>query len=196
MPQLKEKVEDYYRIANYMVCYKLACGDEVRFRFEKNAFPHLVGIHKLIDIPLIQRYNDSRDKMVNAKYLLSKIKQGKLLEADLRSSKYFADIEDRYSRLTAMNLLSMTYTDVVVDFDVNLLRASKLVNTKYILFEKEAGAYRQLCIKHNNQEKMHYVESFFYEKSDDYIKGQRVDKILSMKVIAPDGSIYLEDSFT
>lgn len=84
MSALKEKVEDYYRIANYMVWYKLACGQEVSFRFEKAAFPHLVGIHKLIDIPLIRRYNDCQEKMVSAKYLLAKIRQGKLSETDLR----------------------------------------------------------------------------------------------------------------
>jgi len=195
MPGLKKKMEDYFKIAKYSMQYELASGAHLGFTFEKTAFPHLTGIHKLMDLPLIQKYNDPKNLMVNAKYLLTKIRQGKLTEADIRASKHFAAIEDRYERLTSENLLSMTYTDVVIDFDVTLLKASKLVNTKYILFEKEQNAYRQLCIKQNNMDRLYYVETFFYEQSDDYIRGQLRDKVIGMKVIAPDGSIYLEDSF-
>lgn len=195
MPGLKEKLEDYFNIVNYSMQYELASGTLLGFTFEKTAFPHLSGIHKLIDIPLIQKYNDPREIMVSAKYLLAKIRQGKLTEADIRTSKYFADIKERYERLTAENLLSMTYTDVVIDFDVTKLKASKLVNTKYILFEKEQDAYRQLCIKQNSMNHLYYVETFFYEKSDDYIRGQLKDKVKKMKVFAPDGNVYLEDAF-
>lgn len=195
MPGLKKKMEDYFKIAKYSMQYELANGVQLKFTFEKTAFPHLTGIHKLIDIPMIQKYNDSQNLMVNAKYLLTKIRQGKLTEADIRASKHFSTIEDRYERITAENLLSMTYTDVVIDFDVTLLNASKLVNTKYILFEKEKKAYRQLCIKQNKIDQLYYVETFFYEQSDDYIRGQSRDKVVHMKIIAPDGSIFLEDSF-
>lgn len=195
MPGLKEKLEDYFNIVNYSMQYELASGTLLGFTFEKTAFPHLSGIHKLIDIPLIQKYNDPRETMVSAKYLMAKIRQGKLTEADIRASKYFADIKERYERLTAENLLSMTYTDVVIDFDVTKLKASKLVNTKYILFEKEQDAYRQLCIKQNSMNHLYYVETFFYEKSDDYIRGQLKDKVKKMKVFAPDGNVYLEDAF-
>lgn len=195
MPGLKEKLEDYFNIVNYSMQYELASGTLLGFTFEKTAFPHLSGIHKLIDIPLIQKYNDPRETMVSAKYLLTKIRQGKLTEADIYASKYFSDIKERYERLTAENLLSMTYTDVIVDFDVTKLKASKLVNTKYILYEKEQDAYRQLCIKQNSINHLYYVETFFYEKSDDYIRGQLKDKVKKMKVFTPDGCVYLEDAF-
>lgn len=195
MPGLKEKLEDYFNIVNYSMQYELASGTLLGFTFEKTAFPHLSGIHKLIDIPLIQKYNNPRETMVSAKYLLAKIRQGKLTEADIYASKYFSDIKERYERLTAENLLSMTYTDVIVDFDVTKLKASKLVNTKYILYEKEQDAYRQLCIKQNSMNHLYYVETFFYEKSDDYIRGQLKDKVKKMKVFAPGGNVYLEDAF-
>lgn len=195
MPGLKRKMEDYFKIVKYSLQYELASGILLGFTFEKTAFPHLAGIHKLTDIPLIRKYNDPNEKMVSAKYLLSKIKQGKLTEADIRASKHFSDIEERYERLTSDNLLSMTYTDVIIDFDVTLLKASKLIDTKYILFEKEENAYRQLCIKQNDFDKRYYVETFFYEKSDDYIRGQLQDRVKKMRILAPDGSVCVEDAF-
>lgn len=195
MPGLKDKMEDYQKVVNYSMNYILDDDVEVSFTFEKNAFPHLVGLHKLVDLPLIQKFNDPREKMVNAKYIMSKIRQGKLTEADIKQSVYFEEINERYERLTAENIFTLTYTDVVVDFNVKLLKKSKLVNTKYILFEKEDNAYRQLCIKQNNINNLYYVETFFYEKSDDYIRGQMHQKVKCIKVIAPDGTIYLEDNF-
>lgn len=195
MPGLKEKMEDYQKVVNYSMNYILDDDVEVSFTFEKNAFPHLVGLHKLVDIPIIQKFNDSKEKMVNAKYIIAKIRQGKLTETDIKQSIYFKDIKERYERFNSENIFTLTYTDVIVDFDVKLLKRSKLVNTRYILFEKENDAYRQLCIKQNKNNNLYYAESFFYEKSDDYIKGQIHQKIKSMKVIAPNGMVYLEDKF-
>ena len=52
MPGLKEKLEDYFNIVNYSMQYELASGTLLGFTFEITAFPHLSGIHKLIDITL------------------------------------------------------------------------------------------------------------------------------------------------
>lgn len=118
----------------------------------------MIGLHKLKDIPLIGRFNNPHDTTVSTKYLMAKIKKEELTERDIKASCYYLKIAERYQQFTADNLLCMTYTDVVVDFDVTLLKKSRLVNTKYILYEEKDNAYKQLCI-------------------------------------APDSTIYLEDTF-
>ena len=195
MYELRDKYLDYTKIINYTFKYEFESGNCLEYKFSKNSFPHLIGLHKLTDLPIIQRFNDKNDSMVSAKYLISKIKQEKLTEEDLKSSVHFEKIVDRYQFFSSENLFSMTYTDVIIDFDVSLLKKSRLVNTQYILYEEENEGYRQLCVAQNPSTLQYYAETFFYEPSNDYIKGQVHEKIRRMQIIAPDSTVYLEDEF-
>lgn len=194
MERLKKKLEDYLEITDYTIAYELESGTQLSFRYSKKGFPHMAGLHKLKDIPLIQRFNNPNDKMVNAKYIISKIRQGRLTENVLKQSCFFSMIEDRYNGFTAENLLSITYTDVIINFDRMLLNHSKLYNTKYILYEETEKGFHQLCIARDARAK-YYAETFFKEQSDHYIKGQRHEKIQKVKIIHSDGTIYLQDQF-
>lgn len=42
-------------------------------------FPHLIGLHKLIDIPIIRQFNDKMNTVIGAKYIISRIKKEDLL---------------------------------------------------------------------------------------------------------------------
>lgn len=139
MSKLKQKMTDYMRIANYTIRYELDSGMVFAFKFTKQNFPHMIGLHKLIDIPLIGRFNNPHDITVSTKYLMSKIKKEELTE------------------------------------------------------EKD-NAFRQLCIA-QDKNLNYYAETFFYEKSSDYIKGQLHEKVKRVQIIAPDSTIYLEDTF-
>lgn len=194
MPGLQKKLIDYMNIVGYTMHYEFESTTTLNFTFEKNSFPHMAGLHKLRDIPLIQQFNNPNNKMICAKYLISKIKKGALTENDVKNSCYYGLIEQRYHQFTSENLFSMTYTDVIIDFNVTRLVSSKLLHTKYILYEKEKTGYRQLCIAINASGEC-YAETFFFEPSDNYIKGQTHEKIHKVQMIAPDGTIYFEDSF-
>lgn len=196
MSELKSKLEDYIKVTDLKMSYEFERGRCLEFSFQKEAFPHLIGLHKLKDIPLLARFNNPKEKMIGAKYLLGKIRQGKLTEKDICNSKYYKEIEERYQRFSFDNLMSILYTDSIVKFNVNLLKNSKLYNTKYIFYEKEKQGYRQLCIKENSVDEKYYVESFFYEKSDDYIRGQVHERINNFRIISKDGTVYLEDCFS
>ncbi|MDD3416028.1 MAG: hypothetical protein PHY47_18825 [Lachnospiraceae bacterium] len=50
--------------------YELNNGIEIDFKLKQTDFPHLIGLHKLIDIPVIRQFNDMSNKTVSAKYIL------------------------------------------------------------------------------------------------------------------------------
>ncbi|WP_027400214.1 PBECR4 domain-containing protein [Anaerovorax odorimutans] len=193
MAGLLAKFENYKKLINFTICYELENGAKIKYIYKKENFPHLIGLHKLVDLPLIQRFNDPKNHIINSKYIISKIKQSKLTEIDVKSSCYYNKIVDRYSHFNAENLMSLTYTEVVIDFDRSLLRNSKLYKTKYILFEKENSEYRHLCIAKDASK--YYIESFFYEKSNDYINNQKIVKVKSVQIFDSKGNLYLEDTF-
>ncbi|MBP5438163.1 MAG: hypothetical protein J6Y30_09305 [Treponema sp.] len=192
MPGLKKKLDDFLKIADCKMHYTFYNGFILEFEFKKTNFPHMAGLHKLKDINIIQTY---LGKQGFANQILSKIKKGALTEADIRTSKYFPGIQKRYEEFTLENLFSLSYSDVIIDFDITKLAKSRLKNTKFILFEKNKNQEnRHLCIA-GNQTGGFYPETFFFESSDYYVKNQTLEKIKQFQIIKADGSIYFEDNF-
>ena len=140
-----------------------------------------MGLHKLVDIPIIRHFNDKNNKTVSVKYIISQIKRQSILTENIvRNSAYFQKIQQRYERFTKDNLLSISYTDVVIDFDKTIFGSR--MNAKYILFENQnIQGYNHLCIA-ENEKKEQYAESFFYEPSDLYLKNQRKVKIKKLAI--------------
>ena len=90
MSGLRNKLNDYENITDLNIHYEFDDGFVLEFSFEKNSFPYMIGLHKLIDIPLLKKFSE---KKVSANYVLSKIMNGKLTEDKIKTSKYFYKIK-------------------------------------------------------------------------------------------------------
>ena len=111
MNGLLEKFNEYKDISNYRIKYTLYNGEVIDFKLKQTDFPHLIGLHKLVDIPLIGQFNDVSNSTVSAKFLISKIKkESQLTESIIKNSVYFPDIAQRYQNFSKENLLGLTYT--------------------------------------------------------------------------------------
>lgn len=189
--QLLDKFNEYKSIVNYRIEYIFEDDSVISFKLKQTDFPHLLGLHKLIDIPVIRQFNDKSNLVISAKYINSKIKKQELLtENIIRRSIYFPDIEVRFNSFSKENILTMSYTDVIVDFNASLI-GSKL-NAKYILFEKKMQGYNHLCVAEDGNGK-HYAESFFYNSSDLYLRNQKTIKVKCIRIYDDYGNLYLED---
>ena len=163
----------------------------IYFKLKQTDFPHLLGLHKLIDIPIIRQFNDKNNLVIGAKYINSKIKRQELLtENIIKRSIYFHDIEFRFNSFSKENILTLSYTDVIVDFKASLISSNLKAN--YILFEKKKQGYNHLCIAEDGNGKK-YAESFFYNSSDLYLRNQRIIKVKCIKIYDNYGDLYLED---
>lgn len=192
MNGLLEKFHEYKEITNYRIKYTLSNGDVIDFKLKQTDFPHLIGLHKLVDIPIIGQFNDISNTTVSAKFLISKIKkESQLTESIIKNSLYFSDIEQRYDNFSKENLLTLTYTDAIVNFNASLI-GSKL-HGDYILFESQKSqGYNYLSVAKDAQQKR-YVESFFYSPTDLYIRNQNIVKVSKVEIYDKDGNLYLED---
>lgn len=193
MNDLLEKFYEYKSIVNYRMKYLLENDLEIEFKLKQTDFPHLIGLHKLIDIPLIRKFNDKNNKTVSARYVIAKIKKQSILTGELiRNSCYYKEIEDRYNQFNKDNLLTVSYTDAVINFDASLI-GSKLFSD-YILFEQKADGINHLCVaKSSNGQR--YAESYFHNSTDLYIKNQQIVKIKKVYIYDREGKLYFQDDF-
>lgn len=193
MNPLLEKYNDYMRLKGCSIEYTLADASLITYTYDEKAFLHLLGIHKLVDLQLIQFWQDKSVKSVKLDTVIKKIKQEKFTDTEVRSSTHFGKIQDRYDSFNYNNLTTLNYTDAIVDFDPSII-GSKL-KSKHILFEqKRNGNYNHMGIA-LDPSGYRYIESFFNEPTNKYITGQTIIPVSTFKIIDSSGNIIVQDSF-
>ncbi len=86
MNQLLDKFHEFREIVNYQLEYEFDNGVCIKFKLKQSDFPHLIGLHKLTDIPIVRQFNDKNNRTVSASYILGKIHQQRFL-TDTKSEK-------------------------------------------------------------------------------------------------------------
>lgn len=194
MDDLLQKYNDYIRLKNCRAEYLLSNGMIIDFTYKEENFIHLLGLHKLTDIQLIQLFNDKSNKKVQTKYIISRIKKGNFTDAMVKASVFYPDIESRYESFSYENLTTLTYTDAVINFNPALIKSK--IKSDYLLFEERTnGEYNHLGIAEDSITKNRYIETFFHQTTDMYIKGQTVVKVNNFTLYTPDNQIIVTDSF-
>ena len=194
MDGLLQKYNDYKRLKNCRAEYVLSNEMMIDFTYKEDNFIHLLGLHKLKDIQIIQMFNDKDNKKVQTRYIISRIKKSRFTDAMVKSSVFYEEIAERYESFTYENLITLTYTDAVINFDPK--RINSKIKRDYILFEeKENHEYNHLGIAKDPISNKRYIETFFHQSTDMYIQNQQLVKVKSFTLYSPDNQIIVTDSF-
>ena len=130
MNDLLQKYNDYIRLKNCRAEYMLSNGTIINVTYKEENFVHLLGLHKLIDIQLIQLFNDKNNKKVRAKYIISRIKKAKFTDAMVKNSVFYKDIEERYENFSYDNLTTLNYTDAIINFNPSIINSNTYTLSK------------------------------------------------------------------
>ena len=194
MDGLLQKYNDYKRLKNCRAEYVLSNEMMIDFTYKEDNFIHLLGLHKLKDIQIIQMFNDKDNKKVQTRYIISRIKKSRFTDAMVKSSVFYEEIAERYESFTYENLITLTYTDAVINFDPK--RINSKIKSDYLLFEeKENHEYNHLGIAKDPISNKRYIETFFHQSTDMYIQIQQLVKVKSFTLYSPDNQIIVTDSF-
>lgn len=169
MDDLLKKYNEYMRLTNCKAEYKLVNGKIIEVTYKEENFAHLLGLHKLKDIQLIQFWQDKNNKTVKLKEVIRRIKNSTFTDSMIKSSIFYSDIKDRYESFSYENLTTLTYTDAVINFNPSIIKSK--IKSDYLLFEEKENGYNHLGIALDNNSGKRYIETFFYQPSDMYIAG-------------------------
>ena len=194
MNELLNKFIDYQKLVGCKLSYNLSNGQKVEVEFREDNFLHLLGIHKLIDINIVQQWLDKSNYKVKNKDVIRFIKSERFNDSMVRLSTFFNTIQDRYDSFSYQNLTTLSYTDAIINFNSSLVN-SKLLSD-YILFEKDKNnEYNHMAIAFDKKTNRRYLESFFHETNDSYLVGQKIVKIDCYHLFDKDGNVIFEDIF-
>ena len=193
--KLKEMYIEYMKLDGYRAEYLLQNGTTIEFTYEKKYFGHLLGLHKLTDIQIIQFWQDKSNLKVNLKSVIRQIKKEQLTDADIKKSTFYPQIKERYENFSYDTLTSLNYTDAIIDFDASLL-GSKL-KSDYLLYEiNDGGGYNHMGLAIDSLSGKRYAETFFIEPTGKYLTGQNIVKIVKFTLYDEKNRVVVTDTFS
>lgn len=86
-------------------------------------------------------------------------------------------VEHKKENFSYNNLTTLHYTDAIIDFNPHI------------------GEYNHMGIAKDVATGSRYIETFFHETSDKYIRGQKVVKIKEFRLFDSTGNIIVEECF-
>ena len=182
------------RLNNCIVEYSLANGQVITAKYKEENFPHLIGLHKLQDIQLIQFWTDRSNRTVKLRDVLRAIRNESLTDSDVKQSCFFSLISDRYDQLSYDNLTTLNYSDAIINFNPSVMNS--MLSGDYILFEeKPSGEYNHMSIAMNQQTGDRYIESFFHHPNGSYIHNQTIVGVDSFVIKDNNGNVIVQDTY-
>ena len=145
MNELLKKYTEYMRLENYRIEYTLSNSEILEVFYLEENFAHLIGLHKLKDIQLIQFWLDKSNHRVKLKEVIRRIKNSTFTDTMVKSSIFYPQIKERYENFSYDNLTTLTYTDAIIHFNPQPIK-SKLKSDYILLEEKGLGEYNHLGI--------------------------------------------------
>lgn len=193
MDELRKKYEDYMRLENCRAEYELENGQKIIVQYKEENFAHLLGLHKLKDIQLIQFWQDHHNKSIKLKEVIRRIKNETFTDAMVKASVFYPEIQSRYENFSYDRLTMMTYTDAIIDFNPSIIKSK--IKSDYLLFEKKDQEYDHLGIALNPKIGERYMETFFHEPTDKYVVGQTILKVIGFTLYDAEKKIIVNDIF-
>jgi len=172
VPTLEECADVYGNLLHKYFILTLEDGTTITLIFNKSAFPHLLGLHKLADLPQI--------KNISAAMIYKNILYNRITNKDIGKSKHIDKIADRLKYFNSIP--ELLNSKIIIDYNDELVANSKLNKTKYILFKRTPpDGYIHLSLGSNGNKI--YPETFFYEGSKRYINEQILLDIVDVQII-------------
>lgn len=164
MGKIAQLAKDYEKFIDKRYSYYLEDGTSFDVIFQKKRFAHLLGLHKIVDIP--QFYKLSQKKYSGSK-AFKDVRNEDIKDEQIFESYYFDEIKDRYTYFSKLE--EIVFQKVVYDFDKE--KAKSKIKGDMMLYTVEDGVCLHLfLVKSNNGDMV--PMTFIVEKSNKYIDGQ------------------------
>lgn len=180
MGRLKEIAIAFERLCQYDYEYELSSGKILKLSMDKSNLPHLIGLHKLIDIEILRKLAEKR---VSGSEVYRKTKREIITDEEVFSSSHFYKISDRFNHIG--NIENLLFDRVVLDFDKSKLSTS--IQSKILMYKKIDDQYVHLglVLTRNGS----YAPETLIVQNDEYYINNQIELDINKLTIKRRGSI-------
>ena len=160
---------------NAVVGYKGKLTD-ISFYFLPSHYYHLIGLHKLSDIPKIS--GNLKIKMAMLKDIINR----KITYDDIQKSSFIQEIAERirYAANIKDIINSIDKGKVILGFNGKQMTR---IQADFLIPQNHSGGYLHLFLNHENKKNLYVPCSFFFSNNDKYMVGQKKFTTLTFEIV-------------
>ncbi len=181
MDIIKNVIIDYEKLIKTNIQIPLSNGDNIKFTFNKQDLPHLLGLQYLVDNPFLFEYSQGR---LSATELYSRMitdGDNAIDTNDFESSIYFKELYDKRIRYFSSELiLDIIEAKQIIKFDSSKIKnfSTKLDKVEYMFWKRykdqdnNYGYFGIGFMSSGRKCDINYPNTFFFRFDNDYIRYQ------------------------
>lgn len=195
---IKNIIDDYENLIRTKITIPLDNGDKIKFEFQPQDLPHLLGLQHLVDDPVLFEYSQNR---LNASDLYKGICSGAIDSDEFEKSSHFEEVyQNRIKYFSTNMILDIISSRQIVKFDPNKIKVftTKLDKLQYMfwkLIKVENNNYGYFGIGFmatGNKSDVNYPNTFFLRSDNQYICNQYSVTPTSLMIIDKMKRVKLE----
>ena len=187
---IKDIIDDYENLIKTKITIPLDNGDVIKFEFQPQDLPHLLGLQHLEDNPILFEYKQER---LSATDLYKGMCNGDIDTDEFEKSSYFEEVfQNRIKYFSSSMILDIISARQIVKFDPRKIKVftTKMDKLDYMfwkLIKDENDNYGYFGIGFmatGKKSDRNYPNTFFFRSDNQYIYSQ--ESVIPMSLMITD----------
>ena len=187
---IKDIIDDYENLIKTKITIPLDNGDVIKFEFQPQDLPHLLGLQHLKDNPILSEYKQER---LSATDLYKGMCNGDIDTDEFEKSSYFEEVfQNRIKYFSSSMILDIISARQIVKFDPRKIKVftTKMDKLDYMfwkLIKDENDNYGYFGIGFmatGKKSDRNYPNTFFFRSDNQYIYSQ--ESVIPMSLMITD----------
>lgn len=175
---IRNIIADYEQLIKTNIQIPLSNGDTIKFAFNPQDLPHLLGLQHLVDNPILFEYSEKRLSATDLYNRMCSVGEDAIDTDEFENSEYFDEIyKGRIQYFSSEMILDIIQAKQIVKFDYTKVKnfSTKLDKIEYMFWKKykdENNNYGYFGIGFMSSGKnsdINYPNTFFFRVDDEYI---------------------------
>lgn len=180
---IRDIIRDYEKLVKTNIQIPLSNGDTIKFTFNPQDLPHLLGLQYLVDNPVLFEYSEKRLSATDLYNRMCSDGEDAIDTNEFEKSAYFDEIySGRIRYFSSEMILDIIQSRQIVKFDYAKIKnfSSKLDKIDYMFWKKykdKDNNYGYFGIGFMTSEKardINYPNTFFFRLDNEYICQQEI----------------------
>jgi len=190
---IRNIIADYEKIIKTNIQIPLSNGDIIKFAFNPQDLPHLIGLQYLVDNPVLFEYSEKRLSATDLYNRMCSDGEGAIDIDEFENSEYFDEIyKGRIQYFSSEMILDIIQAKQIVKFDYTKIKnfSTKLDKIEYMFWKKykdvsnNYGYFGIGFMSSGKSNDINYPNTFFFRVDDEYICYQ--ERVLPYSIMKKD----------
>ena len=178
---IKNIIADYEKLIKTSIQIPLSNGDTIRFTFNPQDLPHLLGLQHLVDNPILFEYSEKRLSATELYHRMCSDGDDAIDTNEFENSAYFNELFNvRIQYFSSELILDIIHARQIVRFDYSKIKnfSTKLDKIEYLFWKRykdknnKYGYFGIGFMAFGKESDVNYPNTFFFRLDDDYIENQ------------------------